>query len=167
MFTNSDQEQINERGSNLPEIQNQISHFKKGFPFLKTVEAAGIGNGIVRLSENECLHLVALRYAIMINGVTDLIMMKADVMDHFETIKICTSYNIEGVSTKDFPNEIDDQVIPVYVELPGWKSDLTEVDSTSKFPEALDQYIRFIEDDLKVPITIVSVGPNRSQTIER
>ena len=113
------------------------------------------------------LDLVALRYAIMINGVTDLIMMKADVMDHFETIKICTSYNIEGVSTKDFPNEIDDQVIPVYVELPGWKSDLTEVDSTSKFPEALDQYIRFIEDDLKVPITIVSVGPNRSQTIER
>ncbi|MEI6274405.1 MAG: adenylosuccinate synthase [Prolixibacteraceae bacterium] len=113
------------------------------------------------------LDLVALRYAIMIDGVTDLIMMKADVMDQFETIKICTSYNIAGVSTKDFPNEIDDLVIPEYVELKGWKTDLTGVDSTSMFPEALNDYIRFIEEDLKIPITIVSVGPNRSQTIER
>ena len=103
----------------------------------------------------------------MINGVTDLIMMKADVMDQFETIKICTSYNIAGVSTKDFPNEIDDQVVPVYEELKGWKTDLTEVDSISKFPEELNRYIKFIEADLKVPVTIVSVGPNRSQTIER
>ncbi len=113
------------------------------------------------------LDLVALRYAIMIDGATDLIMMKADVMDQFETIKICTSYNIDGVLTKDFPNEIDDHVVPVYEELKGWKTDLTEVDSTSKFPEALNNYIKFIEDFLKVPITIVSVGPNRSQTIER
>ena len=113
------------------------------------------------------LDLVALRYAIMINGVTDLIMMKADVMDQFETIKICTSYNIDGASTKDFPNEIDDQVVPVYEELKGWKTDLTEVDSISKFPEELNRYIKFIEADLKVPVTIVSVGPNRSQTIER
>ena len=113
------------------------------------------------------LDLVALRYAIMIDGVTDLIMMKADVMDQFETIKVCTSYNISGVKTKNFPNEIDDQVIPVYEELEGWQTDLTEVDSTSKFPKALNDYIQFIEDDLKVPITIISVGPNRSQTIER
>jgi adenylosuccinate synthase len=113
------------------------------------------------------LDLVALRYAIMINGVTDLIMMKADVMDKFETIKICTSYSIDGVLTKDFPNEIDESVVPVYEVLSGWKSDLTEVDSTSKFPVALSGYIKFIEDYLKVPITIVSVGPNRSQTIER
>ena len=113
------------------------------------------------------LDLVALRYAIMINGVTDLIMMKADVMDQFETIKVCTSYTIEGALTKDFPNEIDDQVVPVYEELKGWKADLTEVDSTSKFPKALSNYIQFIEEYLKVPITIVSVGPNRSQTIER
>ena len=103
----------------------------------------------------------------MIDGATDLIMMKADVMDQFETIKICTSYLIDGVSTKDFPNEIDDKVVPVYEELKGWKTDLTGVDSTSKFPEALNSYIQFIEDYLKVPITIVSVGPNRSQTIER
>ncbi len=113
------------------------------------------------------LDLVALRYAIMINGVTDLIMMKADVMDQFETIKVCTSYSIEGSLTKDFPNEIDDQVVPVYEELKGWKADLTGVDSTSKFPKALNNYIQFIEAYLKVPITIVSVGPNRSQTIER
>jgi adenylosuccinate synthase len=113
------------------------------------------------------LDLVALRYAIMINGVTDLIMMKADVMDQFETIKICTSYSISGVETQNFPNEIDERVVPVYQELPGWKADLTEVDRETKFPAALSQYIKFIEDYLKVPVTIVSVGPNRSQTIER
>jgi adenylosuccinate synthase len=113
------------------------------------------------------LDLVALRYAIMINGVTDLIMMKADVMDQFEVIKVCTSYNISGVLTNDFPNEIDEEVIPVYEELKGWKTDLTEVDSTAKFPAALNNYIKFIEEALKVPVTIISVGPNRSQTIER
>jgi adenylosuccinate synthase len=113
------------------------------------------------------LDLVALRYAIMINGVTDLIMMKADVMDQFETIEVCTSYLIDGIQTQDFPNEIDERVIPVYETLQGWKTDLTEVDSTSKFPSQLSGYIAFIEDYLKVPITIVSVGPNRSQTIER
>jgi adenylosuccinate synthase len=99
--------------------------------------------------------------------VTDLIMMKADVMDQFETIKVCTSYAIDGVLTKDFPNEIDERVTPVYEELPGWKADLTGVDSTAKFPKALSSYILFIEEYLGVPITIVSVGPNRSQTIER
>ena len=113
------------------------------------------------------LDLVALRYAIMINGVTDLIMMKADVMDQFESIKICTSYSIDGLLTKDFPNEIDDNVVPTYEVLSGWKTDLTEVNETSKFPEALNKYIHFIEEYLQVPITIVSVGPNRSQTIER
>lgn len=113
------------------------------------------------------LDLVALRYAIMINGVTDLIMMKADVMDLFEKIKVCTSYSIDGTTTINFPNEIDENVVPNYEELDGWKTDLTEVDHTSKFPAALTNYIKFIEDHLKVPITIVSVGPNRSQTIER
>jgi adenylosuccinate synthase len=103
----------------------------------------------------------------MINGATDLIMMKADVMDQFEKIKICTSYSIAGELTEDFPNEIDEQVVPVYQELEGWKTDLTGVDHVSKFPSALSNYIKFIEDYLKVPITIVSVGPNRSQTIER
>ena len=113
------------------------------------------------------LDLVALRYAIMINGVTDLIMMKADVMDQFEKIRICTSYTIDGVPTINFPNEIDGNVVPNYAELDGWKTDLTEVDHTAKFPAALSDYIKFIEDYLQVPITIVSVGPNRSQTIER
>ncbi len=113
------------------------------------------------------LDLVALRYAIMINGVTDLIMMKADVMDQFEEIKICTSYDINGITTINFPNEIDGNVLPNYEVLDGWKTDLTGVESTSQFPAALSSYIKFIEDYLKVPITIVSVGPNRSQTIER
>lgn len=113
------------------------------------------------------LDLVALRYAIMINGVTDLIMMKADVMDAFEKIKICTSYLADGQLTQNFPNEIDGNIVPVYEELEGWKTDLTGVDHPSKFPAALINYIRFIEDYLKVPITIISVGPDRSQTIER
>ncbi|MCE1197949.1 MAG: adenylosuccinate synthase [Marinilabiliales bacterium] len=113
------------------------------------------------------LDLVALRYAIMINGVTDLIMMKADVLDSFETIRICTAYLIDGVRTLDFPNDLEGDVVPQYDELEGWQCDLTGVDSETKFPAALSGYIRFIEAYLQVPVTIVSVGPDRSQTIER
>jgi adenylosuccinate synthase len=76
-------------------------------------------------------------------------------------------YDINGITTINFPNEIDGNVLPNYEVLDGWKTDLTGVESTSQFPAALSSYIKFIEDYLKVPITIVSVGPNRSQTIER
>jgi adenylosuccinate synthase len=113
------------------------------------------------------LDLVALKYAIMINGVTELIMMKADVLDDFDTISVCTNYKICGQLTEDFPYELDDNVEPVYESLPGWKKPLTGVTSESNFPKELSNYISYLEDQLQVPISIVSVGPDRSQTIVR
>jgi adenylosuccinate synthase len=111
------------------------------------------------------LDLVALKYAVMLNGATQLIMMKADVLDQFESIKICVGYEIDGVVTEDFPFELNDQVKPVYVELPGWKTDLTKIKDQNEFPEELNNYINFIEDEMGIPVTIASVGPNREQTI--
>ena len=111
------------------------------------------------------LDLVALKYSIMLNGVTELIMMKADVMDKFETIKICVAYDINGVETEKFPFELNDSVKPVYVALPGWEADLTQLTSQDEFPEEFNNYINFIEEQVGVPITIASVGPNRAQTI--
>lgn len=111
------------------------------------------------------LDLVALKYSIMLNGVTQLIMMKADVLDKFETIKICTGYEMDGKVVEHFPFELDDTVKPVYVELPGWETDLTEIKDQNEFPEELNNYINFIEEEMGIPITIASVGPNRAQTI--
>jgi adenylosuccinate synthase len=111
------------------------------------------------------LDLVALKYSIMLNGVTELIMMKADVLDLFETIKIGVGYEIEGEITEKFPFELNDQVKPVYVELPGWKTDLTQLTHQNEFPEEFNNYINYIEEQVGVPITIASVGPNRAQTI--
>lgn len=111
------------------------------------------------------LDLVALKYSIMLNGVTELIMMKADVLDKFETIKICVGYEIDGQTTEKFPFELNDQVKPVYVELAGWQTDLTQLTSQNEFPEEFNNYINFIEEQVGVPITIASVGPNRAQTI--
>ncbi|MFT3740074.1 MAG: adenylosuccinate synthase [Breznakibacter sp.] len=113
------------------------------------------------------LDLVALKYAVMVNGVTQLIMMKSDVLSQFETIKVCTAYNVNGEITEDFPYEITDGLKPVYTELPGWNSDLTGLKSEDEFPEELNNYISFLEDQLGFPITIISVGPDRAQTIER
>jgi adenylosuccinate synthase len=113
------------------------------------------------------IDLVALRYAIMLNGVTQLIMMKSDVLDSFENIKACVSYKIEGVETSDFPFEIGDEVMPVYVELPGWKTDLSNVRQEDEFPVEFNNYLSFLEKELQVPIRIVSVGPDRAQTIIR
>ena len=111
------------------------------------------------------LDLVALKYAIMLNGVTQLIMMKADVMDTFETIKVCVGYEINGEVVEVFPYELNDKVKPIYVELPGWNTDLTQVTDQNEFPEEFNNYINFIEEETGVPITIASVGPNRKQTI--
>lgn len=111
------------------------------------------------------LDLVALKYAVMLNGVTQLIMMKADVLDQFDTIKICVGYEIDGKITDDFPFELNDEVKPVYAELPGWKTDLTQIKDQNEFPEELNNYINFIEDEMGIPVTIASVGPNREQTI--
>jgi len=111
------------------------------------------------------LDLVALKYAIMINGVNEMIMMKPDVLDTFETIRICTGYKINGKTTTTFPFEISDQVIPVYTELPGWNVPLNGIRTSEEFPEGLINYIRFIEKETGVPLTHVSVGPGREQTV--
>lgn len=126
--------------------------------------------GAVTGRERRCgwIDLVALRYAIMINGVTKLIMMKSDVLDGFPTIKACTAYEVDGNVTRDFPYSIDDpeRVKPVYTELPGWNTDLTAATSEDKFPKEFKDYIAFLERELEVPVVIVSVGPDRTQTIE-
>lgn len=111
------------------------------------------------------LDLVALKYSVMLNGVTELIMMKADVLDSFENIKICVGYEIDGEVVEHFPFELSDNVKPVYVELPGWETDLTKIKNQDEFPEELNNYISFIEDEMGIPVTIASVGPNRQQTI--
>ena len=113
------------------------------------------------------IDLVALRYAIMVDGVTQLIMMKSDVLDTFDTIKACVSYEIDGKETEDFPFEITDSLKPVYVELPGWKTDMTKMQSEDEFPEEFNAYLSFLEEILEVNIKIVSVGPDRAQTIIR
>ena len=106
--------------------------------------------------------LVALKYAVMINGVTKLIMMKSDVMDDFETIKACVAYKIDDVITEEFPYSIEGKVEPVYAELPGWKTNMTNMQSEDEFPEEFNAYLSFLEEELKVPIKIVSVGPDRA-----
>lgn len=113
------------------------------------------------------IDLVALRYAVMLNGVSQLIMMKSDVLDSFETIKACIAYRIDGQETENFPFDIAEQVEPVYVELPGWKTDMTKMISEDEFPEEFNAYLSFLEAELGVPIKIVSVGPDREQTILR
>jgi len=113
------------------------------------------------------IDLVALRYTIMLNGVTKLVMMKSDVLDSFETIKACVSYNINGEETEDLPFDISEGFEPVYVELPGWKCDMTSMQSEDEFPEEFNNYVSFLEDELGVPVAIVSLGPDRAQTIIR
>jgi adenylosuccinate synthase len=113
------------------------------------------------------IDLVALKYAVMINGVTQLIMMKSDVMDTFETIKVCVAYKIDGQEVEQFPYDLNDGAEPVYVELPGWKTNMTKMQSEDEFPEEFNAYISFLEEELEVPIKIVSVGPDRDQTIIR
>lgn len=113
------------------------------------------------------IDLVALKYAVMINGVTQLIMMKSDVMDQFPTIKACVAYKVNGVETKDMPFDINEGVEPIYKEFPGWKVDMTKVTSEAQFPVEYKNYIKFIEEYLGVPVKFVSVGPDREQTIQR
>ena len=114
------------------------------------------------------IDLVALKYSVMINGVTKLIMMKSDVLDTFETIKACVAYCINGEETRDFPFSVDGvDLEPVYKELPGWNVDMTKFKSEDEFPQEFKDYIKFLEIELEVPITILSVGPDREQTIIR
>lgn len=113
------------------------------------------------------IDLVALRYAVMIDGVTKLIMMKSDVLDTFDTIKACVAYRVDGVETTELPYSLESGIEPVYVEMPGWKQNMTAIKSEEEFPQAFKDYIAFLERELGVPIAIVSVGPDREQTIER
>lgn len=136
----------------------------------KQIRDLGHEYGAVTGRERRCgwIDLVALRYAIMINGVTQLIMMKSDVLDGFDTIKACVAYNIGGEETRDFPYSIEDGTVePVYRELPGWKTDMTRMKSEDEFPGEFKDYIAFLEEQLQTPITIVSIGPDREQTIIR
>ena len=111
------------------------------------------------------LDLVALKYAVMINGVTDLFMMKSDVLDDFDIIKVCIGYNIGGEVIDYIPFDLDEKCTPVYIEFAGWKTNLTKISSWNELPDAFIAFINFIEYELKVPISIVSVGPEREQTI--
>ncbi len=112
------------------------------------------------------LDLVALKYAVVVNGVTQLIMMKSDVLDSFGIIKVCTAYRKNGKVLTEMPYDTEG-CEAVYEQLPGWNSDLTKLTSEEEFPQALKDYIKFIEDYVKVPIKMVSVGPDRNATIIR
>jgi len=114
------------------------------------------------------IDLPALKYAIMINGATQLNMMKADVLSIFDEIKVCTHYMYDGKRIDYLPYDLDtDRLVPVYESLPGWKVDLTEIRKESDFPGELKNYISYLEEHLETPITIVSLGPDRKQTILR
>ncbi|MEC7173531.1 MAG: adenylosuccinate synthase [Bacteroidota bacterium] len=114
------------------------------------------------------IDLVALKYAIRVNGVTQLMMMKGDVLTGIETIKVCNQYKTEQGLYNYFPFDINNEsVSPQYIELPGWEEDLTQINSADKLPKNFTDYIDFLERELKTPIRIVSVGPDRKQTILR
>ena len=128
-----------------------------------------IGNefGAVTGRPRRCGWLVALKYTVMIDGVTDLIMMKSDCLDTFGTIKVCTSYIIDGKETDQFPFDTEAEITPVYTEFKGWNQDLTGCRTEDELPETFKEYVRFMENYLKVPIKIISLGPDRDATIER
>ena len=133
---------------------------------------ASVGNefGSVTGRKRRCgwLDLVALKYAIQINGVTQLIMMKGDVLSGFETLKVATGYNFKGEAINHLPYNIEpENVSPIYTEFKGWKADLTGLTTYESLPKELKDYIEFIEKEVEVPIKIVSVGPDRKQTITR
>jgi adenylosuccinate synthase len=134
-----------------------------------TMRKIGVEFGSVTGRPRRCgwIDLVALKYAVMINGVSQLIMMKSDVMDAFETIKACVAYKIDGVETEQFPFDLNDGAEPIYVEMAGWNTDMTKMQSEDEFPEEFNAYLSFLEEELEVPIKIVSVGPDRAQTIIR
>ena len=114
------------------------------------------------------LDLIALKYAVDINGVTQLMMMKGDVLSGFETLKVCTSYNYKGKEVNHLPYNIEaHNVTPIFKEFKGWKEDITSMTSEETLPKELKEYIKFIEDFVNVPVKIVSVGPDRKQTIIR
>ncbi|MBT8324550.1 MAG: adenylosuccinate synthase [Winogradskyella sp.] len=114
------------------------------------------------------LDLVALKYACQVNGVTQLIMMKGDVLSGFKNLEVCTAYNYKGETIKHLPFNIEaENVTPIYTKLKGWSEDLTAMTEESQLPTEFMDYVSFLENELKLPITVVSVGPDRKQTIVR
>jgi len=114
------------------------------------------------------LDLVALRYACQVNGVTQLMMMKADVLSGFKSLKVCTAYKYNGEIIHHFPYNVEaENITPIYTDFEGWAEDLTEMNNESKLPKSLNVYIDFLEEELQIPIKVVSVGPDRKQTIFR
>ena len=135
----------------------------------KLIRDLGHEYGAVTGRERRCgwIDLVQLRYSVMVTGVTELIMMKSDVLDSFETIKACVAYRLpDGSETTELPYEIDN-VEPIYKEMKGWKTDMTQFTSEEQFPAEFNDYVAFLEDFLETPITIISIGPDRAQTIIR
>lgn len=133
------------------------------------LRAVGHEFGAVTGRPRRCgwLDLVALKYAVIIDGVTDLIMMKSDCLDDFDTIKVCTSYKVNGVQTNELPFDISAPIEPVYTEFKGWKTDLSGIREEDKLPANFRDYIKFMEEYLEVPISIISLGPDREATIFR
>ena len=135
----------------------------------KRIRDLGHEYGAVTGRERRCgwIDLVQLKYSIMVNGVTELIMMKSDVLDDFDTVKACVAYQLpDGTTTDELPYEIDN-VKPVYKEFKGWHKDMTKFTSEDQFPQEFKDYIKFLEDFLETRIGIISIGPDREQTIVR
>ncbi|WP_299156264.1 adenylosuccinate synthase [uncultured Christiangramia sp.] len=141
--------------------------------FDETGEKMGrIGNefGATTGRKRRCgwLDLVALKYAVQVNGITQLIMMKGDVLSGFDTLKVCTAYKYKGETIDHLPFNIEPENLePVYTEMKGWKEDLTNMTDAGTLPKEFNDYVEYLERELETPITIVSVGPDRSQTIQR
>ncbi len=131
---------------------------KKGFEFGATTGRA-----------RRCgwLDMPALKYSVMVNGVTQIILTKSDVLSGFENIKVCTSYKVDNEDTNQLPFDIEKEIIPVYREFTGWNEDICHAKTFEELPKALKEYILYIEKETGVPVSIVSVGPNREQTIVR
>ena len=110
---------------------------------------------------------MALKYAVRMNGVDELIMMKSDVLNDFDTIQVATAYRIGGATVDWFPFESNEAVEPVYSSLPGWKADITGVRRYEDFPQAFRDYVSFIERETGCPIRIISVGPDREEIVVR
>ncbi|MFN4764297.1 adenylosuccinate synthase [Gillisia sp. Q332] len=136
----------------------------------KTMSRVGNEVGATTGRPRRCgwLDLVALKYTVQINGITQLIMTKGDVLSGFKTLKICTSYNYKGENIKHLPYNIEpENVTPVFTEMKGWKEDISNMKEASQFPKEFQDYIEFLEKELNVPISVISVGPDRKQTIQR
>ncbi len=111
------------------------------------------------------LDLPALKYSIMLSGVTELNMTKSDVLTHFDTLRVCTAYKINGKQTQELPFDINQPLEPVYREMPVWKEDISKMRSKKELPVEMLDYLKFIESEVNIPVSVISVGPDREQFI--